>query len=81
MSQTSLPKSEYQCCLPGKGSCVDGFDKEISGIFLPAHNFEVIKWVDYIPQTMFWRRRVWDDLGGLDTSFRYAMDWDFFLRR
>jgi hypothetical protein len=29
---------------------------------------------------MFWRRRVWDALGGFDESFRYALDWDFVLR-
>jgi hypothetical protein len=29
---------------------------------------------------MFWRRRVWDRLGGFDESFQFAIDWDFILR-
>ena len=36
---------------------------------------------DFIPQeTLFWRRRVWAKVGGLDTSFKFAMDWDLLLR-
>lgn len=29
---------------------------------------------------MFWRRRVWDKIGPIDTGFHYALDWDFMLR-
>jgi len=29
---------------------------------------------------VFWRRRVFDDLGGFDESFQMAADYDFFLR-
>jgi hypothetical protein len=29
---------------------------------------------------MFWRRRVWDRVGPIDESFRFALDWDFMLR-
>jgi len=29
---------------------------------------------------MFWRRRVWREVGEFDESFRYALDWDFILR-
>jgi glycosyltransferase involved in cell wall biosynthesis len=54
---------------------------EIARWVLPPHDAVAIKWADYIPQeTMFWRKRVWDALGGLDESFHYAMDWDFILR-
>jgi GT2 family glycosyltransferase len=36
---------------------------------------------DLVPQeTLFWRRRIWDRVGGLDTSFHYALDWDLLLR-
>jgi glycosyltransferase involved in cell wall biosynthesis len=54
---------------------------EIARWVLPPHDPIAIKWADYIPQeTMFWRRRVWEALGGLDESFHFAMDWDFILR-
>jgi hypothetical protein len=57
----------------------DGFD--IGRCILPGHDGETIKWCDYIPQeTMFWRRQVWEAVGGLRTSFQYALDWDFILR-
>jgi glycosyltransferase involved in cell wall biosynthesis len=65
----------------GHRICIDRFDKEIGRIILPRHDPQVIRWVDFIPQeTMFWRRRVWDRLGGLDESLNFALDWDFILR-
>ena len=34
-----------------------------------------------IPQpSSFWRRQVYDDVNGLNHSFSYSFDWDFFLR-
>ena len=36
---------------------------------------------DFVPQeTLFWRRRIWDQVGGLDRSFHFAIDWDLLLR-
>ncbi len=30
---------------------------------------------------MFWRRRIWEAVGGaIDISFRFALDWDLLLR-
>jgi GT2 family glycosyltransferase len=29
---------------------------------------------------MFWRRSLWDKVGGIDENFRFAMDWDLLLR-
>ena len=61
---------------------IDDQDKEIGRWILPRHDNEALQWVDYLPQeTLFWRRRIWEKIGGsLDISFRYAMDWDLILR-
>jgi glycosyltransferase involved in cell wall biosynthesis len=60
---------------------VDQHGDELGRWVLPPHNAEALKWADYIPQeTLFWRRRVWEKVGGIDESFRFAMDWDLLLR-
>jgi glycosyltransferase involved in cell wall biosynthesis len=65
----------------GHRICIDEDGNEIGRWVLPRHDPVAIKWFDFIPQeTMFWRRRVWDDLGGFDESFQFALDWDFILR-
>ncbi|HEY5743666.1 MAG TPA: hypothetical protein VIS99_14120, partial [Terrimicrobiaceae bacterium] len=36
---------------------------------------------DYVPQeTLFWRRSIYEAVGGICTSFQFAMDWDLLLR-
>jgi hypothetical protein len=49
---------------------------------LPPHDNDVLSWADYVPQeTLFWRRRIWDKIGGaFDESFDFALDWDLLLR-
>ena len=60
---------------------VDEDSREIARWFLPAHDDEVLRLNDFVPQeTLFWRRRIWDKVGGLDTSFHFAVDWDLLLR-
>lgn len=60
---------------------VDEESREIARWFLPPHDNEVLRLNDFVPQeTLFWRRRIWDQVGGLDTSFKFAMDWDLLLR-
>ncbi len=60
---------------------IDEHDQEIGRWLLPPHNYEVLKWADYIPQeTLFWRRSLWEKVGGIDESFRFAMDWDLLVR-
>jgi GT2 family glycosyltransferase len=60
---------------------IDADGRETGRCVLPNHDPNAIKWTDYIPQeTMFWRRRVWDRIGPLDETFRFAIDWDFILR-
>jgi glycosyltransferase involved in cell wall biosynthesis len=55
---------------------------EIGRWILPPHCNYTILWHDFIPQeTLFWRRRIWDKVGGyVDESFQFAMDWDLTMR-
>ncbi len=61
---------------------IDEQAREIGRWILPPHSNEVVTWTDYVPQeTLFWRRRIWDRIGGaVDEAFNYAMDWDLILR-
>jgi glycosyltransferase involved in cell wall biosynthesis len=60
---------------------VDEQSREIARWFLPPHDPAVMRLNDFVPQeTLFWRRRIWDRAGGLDTSFQFAVDWDLLLR-
>jgi hypothetical protein len=60
---------------------VDENSQEIGRWFLPPHDPEVLRLNDFVPQeTLFWRRRIWDKVGGLDKTFKFAMDWDLLLR-
>ncbi len=66
----------------GNRLLIDENDMEIGRWILPGHNSEALSWADYVPQeTMFWRRRIWEKVGGkIDESFRFAMDWDLLVR-
>ncbi len=66
----------------GNRLLIDANDMEIGRWILPGHDGAVLSWSDYVPQeTMFWRRRIWDKVGGqIDESFRFAMDWDLLVR-
>ena len=61
---------------------IDEDDREIGRWVLPPHDDRVLTWADYVPQeTLFWRRGIWDRVGGaVDESFRFALDWDLLLR-
>lgn len=65
----------------GNRIVVDESGLEINRWTLPWHDPEVLQLNDFIPQeTMFWRRRIWGKIGGLDPRFQFALDWDFLLR-
>jgi glycosyltransferase involved in cell wall biosynthesis len=66
----------------GNRLLIDENDMEIGRWILPGHDGEVLSWADYVPQeTMFWRRSIWNKVGGqIDESFRFAMDWDLLVR-
>lgn len=60
---------------------IDDLGREVGRWVLPPHDPEVLGMVDFVPQeTLFWRRRIHDAIGGFDPSFQFAMDWDFLLR-
>ena len=50
--------------------------------FIKQHENDILSWADYVPQeTLFWRRSIWEAVGGkLDKSFQFALDWDLLLR-
>jgi FkbM family methyltransferase len=68
--------------LYGNRLLIDEDGMEIGRWLMPGHNNSVLSWVDYVPQeTLFWRRRIWNRVGGqVDESFRFAMDWDLLVR-
>lgn len=49
--------------------------------YLPPHISYLMKRWDLIPQeTCFWRRRIYNAVGGVDSSFNFAMDYDLFVK-
>jgi len=67
--------------LYGNRLLIDEDDALIGRWVLPGHDDKVLPWADYVPQeTLFWRRSIWDKVGGIDESFKFAMDWDLLLR-
>lgn len=66
----------------GNRILIDENDQQIGRWILPGHDSKVLSWADYVPQeTLFWRRRIWEKVGGtIDESFRFAMDWDLLVR-
>ena len=61
---------------------VDEQGLDVGRWVLPPHSDRVLRWDDYVPQeTTFWRRRIWDAAGGtFDETFRFAVDWELWLR-
>ena len=61
---------------------IDEHDRQIGVWMLPRHDDRTLTFADYIPQeTLFWRRELWERAGGrIDTSFKFAIDWDLLLR-
>lgn len=66
----------------GNRLVIDEADLEIGRWILPGHDETVIRNIDYVPQeTMFWRRRIWNEVGAcFDEDLHFAMDWDLILR-
>ena len=60
---------------------IDEAGKDIGRWVSPRYNPSLLRIVDYIPQeTLFWRRSIYEKVGGLDRRWSFAMDWDLILR-
>jgi ADP-heptose:LPS heptosyltransferase/GT2 family glycosyltransferase len=60
---------------------IDDEDRDVGRWIMPPHNPATLEWIDYVPQeTLFWRKRAWDLVGGIDPSFQFALDWDLLAR-
>ena len=65
----------------GQRVLIDEVSREVGRWYLPPHDDEMLRLNDYVPQeAMFWRRRIWNLVGGINPSFKFAMDWDLLLR-
>lgn len=60
---------------------VDADTRCVGRWILPPHDSDVLSWADFVPQeTLFWRRGLWERVGGLDETMDFAIDWDLLLR-
>jgi FkbM family methyltransferase len=66
----------------GNRITIDERDGQIGKWVLPAHDEGALILADYVPQeTLFWRRQIWEAVGGeVDARFSYALDWDLLIR-
>jgi hypothetical protein len=67
--------------LYGHRVLIDAAGRETGRWFMPRMECDDLRLFDLVPQeTLFWRRRLWDRVGGIDCSFQFALDWDLILR-
>jgi hypothetical protein len=60
---------------------IDEAGQEVGRWILPRHDAHAIRHFDYVPQeTLFWRRSLYQAVGGICPTFQFAMDWDLLLR-
>lgn len=60
---------------------IDERSQEIGRWITPRMSCDDLRLHDLVPQeTLFWRKRIWDKVGGMDPTFQFAMDWDLILR-
>jgi len=67
--------------LYGHRVIIDESGNEVGRWFTPRPSCDDLNLQDLIPQeTLFWRKRIWDKVGGIDPSFHFALDWDLILK-
>jgi hypothetical protein len=60
---------------------VDEAGFEIGRWFTPRRSCFDLRIHDFVPQeTLFWRKRIWDRVCGIDARFQFSADWDLLLR-
>jgi glycosyltransferase involved in cell wall biosynthesis len=60
---------------------VDDNNKVTGHWILPQHSDWYMQRWDYIPQeTCFWRRSIYEKVGGIDRTYKFALDFDLFVR-
>jgi hypothetical protein len=60
---------------------IDDGGSEVGRWLVPRRPNDDLRLFDLIPQeTLFWRRRIYERVGGIDASFGFAVDWDLLLR-
>ena len=60
---------------------IDDGGSEVGRWLVPRRSNDDLRLFDLIPQeTLFWRRRIYERIGGIDASFGFAVDWDLLLR-
>lgn len=60
---------------------IDEGGAEVGRWLVPRRSNDDLRLFDLIPQeTLFWRRRIYQKVGGIDPSFGFAVDWDLLLR-
>lgn len=65
----------------GNRVLIDEQGRDVGVWVTPSHSDDSLQWFDFIPQeTAFWRRSLWERVGGIDSRFEYGFDWELFLR-
>lgn len=70
------PALVYGGCLHFKEGTQQTF-----GSLPPLFDADLLKYYDYISQpSTFWSRSLWKEVGELNESYNYVLDWDWFIR-
>jgi glycosyltransferase involved in cell wall biosynthesis len=65
----------------GHRAIIDEKNRVLGHWILPPHSSTLMRRWDLIPQeSCFWRRSLWERAGNVDPTFRFAMDYDLFVR-
>lgn len=65
------------------GGCLYFFEQKTKAFnfFAPTFDAEQLTYEDYIAQSStFWSRSLWEQVGELNETYHYVLDWDWFIR-